>query len=219
METTSVIILESDINVASLQLQSINAIPGFTCTQLFTRFDEFTASKINADILMLDLDMPDLKGITALPIILKKNPDISIVVNSSKNEIEHILDSISLGAVGYIEKSDFFEIIGIVLKNIKQDGAYITPKIARRIFDYFQHSNVSRNTKLLTQREIQVAYLIKEGHSYKQVATKCEISVDTVRMHIRNIYRKLDVKSKIQLANRITGGHIAHMEHISKISA
>lgn len=209
METTSIVILEADINIASMQLQAINGIPGFTCTHLFTRFDEYIASTIKADILILDLDMPDLNGVMAFPIILKKNPKISIIVYSSKDDIEKILEYISWGAVGYVEKTSFFGSIGSILRSIKQEGFFITPKMARRIFDHLRCSNVSGSTEILTQREIQIAYLIKDGYSYKQAAEKCKISVDTVRMHIRNIYRKMNVNSKIQLANRISIGRFA----------
>ena len=219
MSQTSVVVLECDIALAGLQLQSINAINGFSCTQLFTSMDEFLDAKINAEIVILDLGMPLMNGLTSLPLIQKKFPKVSIVINSTKDDIGTILEAISLGAVGYVDKSSFFETIDLVLKNVKLEGAYITPKIARRIFDYFQHSNSMTNTQTLTQREIQVAYLIKEGNSYKQVAEKCRISVDTVRMHIRNIYKKLQVKSKIQLANRISGGQIPYMQQFPKIVA
>lgn len=219
MSRMSVVLLESDIALAGLQLQSVNATDGFTCTQLFTSLDDFLNSKAPPDIVILDLGMPTMDGLTAVPLIQKKFPKTAIIINSSKDDIGTIFEAISLGAVGYVDKSSFFETIDQVLRNVKKEGAYITPKIARRIFDYFQHTNNSTPTSALTQREWQVAYLIKNGNSYRQVADKCSISVDTVRMHIRNIYRKLDVNSKIQLANRITRIPVQKYGEITSLSA
>lgn len=217
MRPISVVILDDDIAMAGIQLQRINSIDGFSCTQLFTNAHDLLNSKISPDIILLDLVMADLDGLTVMPLLMKKFPNASVVIHSNNEDIGTILESISLGAVGYIDKTSFHDSIESVLKNVQKEGAYITPKIARRIFDFFQHSSSTTNS--LTQRELQVAYLIKEGHSYKQVGERCGISVDTVRMHIRNIYRKLEVNSKVQLANRISKSMVLPIQAYAKISA
>lgn len=217
MHPISVVILDDDIAQAGLQLQRINSVEGFTCTQLFRDPQDFLNSRTNPSIVLLDLEMQEMDALTALPLILKKFPKASIVINSINEDVSTILECISLGAVGYIDKLSFFDVIETVLKNIQKEGAYITPKIARRLFDYFQHAE--KATHSLTQRELQVAYLIKEGSSYKQVADRCGISVDTVRMHIRNIYKKLKVNSKVQLANCISKSQVMHMDQFERKTA
>lgn len=202
MRPLTVVIVEEDIVLAGLQLQRVNSIEGFSCRQLFTAAQDLLTSKIEPDIILLDLEISDMDGLAAIPLLLKKFPSAACVINSIKEDAGSILESISLGAIAYVDKNSFFDSIETVLTQVKKDGVYITPKIAKQIFTFFQHS--TKTTFSLTQRELQIAYLIKEGYAYKQIAKKCSISVDTVRMHIRNIYRKLDVNSKIQLANLIS---------------
>lgn len=202
MPLHSVVIIEEDLSLASMHLQRINAVDGYVCTQIFTNFNEFLESKSRPDVIIVDITMHGMSGLTTLPLILKKFPNSSVIVSSGKEDHETIVRAISIGAVAYIDKSSFLDTIEDGLKEIKNNGAYITPKIAKRIFEYFHNPNSSQD--ILTQRELQIAHLINDAMSYKQVAEKCGISVDTVRMHIRNIYRKLNVHSKIQLANLLS---------------
>lgn len=217
MRPISVVILDGDIAQAGMQLQRINAVEGFFCTQLFTRHQDFLYSKSHPDIVLFNSWTPDMDGLTVLPLILKKFPNTSVVINALHEDVSTIVSYISLGAVGYIDTLSFNDEIDLVLRTVQKEGAYISPRIAKKLFESFQHSNAS--TCLLTQRELQVAYLIKEGNSYKQVAIHCGISVDTVRMHIRNIYKKLQVNSKVQLANRMGKSPIMHMETYVKKTA
>lgn len=202
MKTRSIAIIEDDIEYAGLQLQKVNSVSGFICTQLFVEAQDFLKSSLNPDIILLDLNLPNMDGLTALPLIAKKCPNASIIINSVKEDIDTVFDSIEMGAVGYIDKLSFFETVESVLTNIRDNGAYITPKVARKIIEHFQQPNTYKEQ--LTPREIEVACFIKDGLSYKKVAERCDISLDTVRMHIRNIYKKLNVNTKHQLTKIIS---------------
>lgn len=197
-----VAIIEDDIEYASLQLQKVNTISGFICTQFFVDAQEFLKSPIQADIILLDLNLPNMDGMTALPLIIQKKPNASIVINSMKEDVNTILDALALGAVGYIDKQSFFETVENVLINVRDNGAFMTPKIARKVIEYFQQPSAYK--EVLTPREVEVACYIKDGLSYKQISEKCEISIDTVRMHIRNIYKKMNVNTKHQLMKKMS---------------
>jgi DNA-binding NarL/FixJ family response regulator len=95
-----------------------------------------------------------------------------------------------------------------VLVAVSMEGGFISQKITKKILDYF-HQPSSFST-LLTNREMEVAYYINDGFTYRQIAQRCDISIDTVRMHIRNIYRKLNVKSKVQLINNMKTNNDQH---------
>lgn len=202
MGPTTIVILEDELDFASVLLQTVNAIEGFSCTQIYTDPQQFLFSNAKADIILLDLVMPNMDGMTALPLILKKYPKAAVVINSVKEDINSILEAITLGALGYIDKQSFFQTAEVVLKHVQNGGAYMTPKVAAKIFEYFK--KVPSYQSVLTARELEVACHIKDGMSYKQIAEVCHISIDTVRMHIRNIYKKLNINSKIQLANIIS---------------
>ena len=202
MAQTTVVIIEDELDLAGVQLQTVNAIQGFSCTQIYTDPQQFLIANVKADIVLLDLVMPNMDGMTALPLILKKYPNTAIIINSVKEDISTILEAVTLGALGYIDKQSFFQSIEIVLKHVQNGGAYMTPKVATKIFEYFKKSPSYQKT--LTTRELEIACLIKDGMSYKNIAEVCFISLDTVRMHIRNIYKKLNIHSKVQLANIIS---------------
>jgi DNA-binding CsgD family transcriptional regulator len=86
-----------------------------------------------------------------------------------------------------------------VFTAIEDDGAYMTPKIARKVMAYFQMKE--NKLEKLTKREIEITHSILDGLSYKLVADRHNISIDSVRSHIKNIYKKLNINSKSELFN------------------
>lgn len=197
-----VIIVEDDKEFAELQLNTINSIDNFQVKDYYLNPIEFLKSTHeHIDIILLDIIMPEMDGITAIKPISEKFPKASIIINSIKQDTDTILRCLQEGAVGYVDKQNFFEYVEEVLNSVINEGAFITPKIARRIFDYFSHKK--NNLEELSPRETQVALAISEGLSYKLVANKLNISIDTVRMNIRNIYKKLKINSKSELVKYV----------------
>jgi DNA-binding NarL/FixJ family response regulator len=145
--------------------------------------------------------MPEMNGIDAIDPILLKYPEALIVMNTIKDDQETIFTALKRGALGFIDKQSFDVNYEDVLLNIAKGGAYMTPSIARKVVSNFQDSN--NTLEKLSPREKDIANRILEGLSYKLVAIECGISIDTVRIHIKNIYRKLKINSKSQLFNLI----------------
>ena len=100
-----------------------------------------------------------------------------------------------------MDKFNFNIHIENVLITIDNDEAYISPKITKRLLLFFNESRIIMDS--LTNREKDVADGILEGLSYKLIADKCSISIDTVRMHIKNIYKKLHINSKGELISKL----------------
>lgn len=197
-----VVIIEDDIEFAEIQLRTINSLDNYEVISFFPNPVEFLQAKIlDIDIILLDIIMPQMNGIEAISPILEKYPTSSIIINSIKQDTNTILKSLQLGAVGYVDKQNFFNYIKEVLNSVINDGAFITPKIARKIFDYF----LQKKNKLeeLSPRESQVANAIAEGMSYKLVAAELDLSIDTIRTNIRNIYKKLKINSKSELVKYV----------------
>lgn len=203
-----IVIIEDDLDFARLQQDAINETEKYSCHSIFSNPVDFLESDIeNFDIILLDIVMPRLNGLDAITPILKKFPSISIVINSVKDDVAVILKALQEGAVGYIDKQNYLRYLEDVLDNVSGDGAFMTPKIARKIFDYFQ--NKKNNMKKLTDREKQIAQGIIDGLSYKLIASEYNISIDTVRMNIRNIYKKFKVNSKTEFINILNNFKIA----------
>ncbi|PTT76691.1 helix-turn-helix transcriptional regulator, partial [Chryseobacterium sp. HMWF001] len=123
---------------------------------------------------------------------------------SVQDDTETILMALRLGVIGYIDKQNFDVYIYEVLNSIKNDGAFMTPKIAKKVFAFF--NNKQRKLNILTKREREVAIGIIDGLSYKLIADKLSISIETVRMNIKSIYRKYKIHSKSELISMIYKG-------------
>ena len=174
-----------------------------TCKHLFTNPVEFLQNPIEADIYLLDIVMPEMNGIDAIDRILKLYPNSAIVMNTIKDDSETIFKALQLGASGYIDKQSFEMNFKEVFASIENGGAYMTPKIARQVIAFFnQPKNISEQ---LTEREKDIVNGILDGLSYKLIADRYSISIDTVRMNVKKIYRKLKINSKSELF-KIMGG-------------
>lgn len=198
-----IIIIEDDIHLARLMQENVNEVESMTCKHLFTNPFEFLQNPIEADIYLLDIVMPEMNGIDAIDRILKLYPNSAIVMNTIKDDSETIFKALQLGASGYIDKQSFEMNFKEVFASIENGGAYMTPKIARQVIAFFnQPKNISEQ---LTEREKDIVNGILDGLSYKLIADRYSISIDTVRMNVKKIYRKLKINSKSELF-KIMGG-------------
>jgi DNA-binding NarL/FixJ family response regulator len=194
-----VIIIEDNMIIAELIQKQINNQGEYLCEKYYLNPVEFLKSDDYCDIILLDIMMPEMTGLEAIDKILAKLPNVSIIINSIKDDSETIFKALQKGAVGYIDKQSFDNSFIDVFKSVENNGAYMTPKIARKVMDFFSGKNKIMST--LSEREIEVANAILDGLSYKMIADKYVISIDTVRSHIKNIYKKLSINSKSQLFN------------------
>jgi DNA-binding NarL/FixJ family response regulator len=195
--TKEVIIIENDIVLAEAMKDSVNSLEGYSCNLIFVNVSDFLASKSKGDILLLDLMLSGENGLDFISRIALQYPDMAIIVNTIKDDSDTIFKVLQLGALGYIDKQSFELDFKEVFHCIENDGAYMTPKIARRVMNYFQHSRDSYEQ--LTKRETDIVNGILEGLSYKAIGDKYNIALDTVRTNIKRIYKKLNINSKGEL--------------------
>jgi DNA-binding NarL/FixJ family response regulator len=196
----NVIILEDDFHMAQLMKEKINELPDYQCNSIYANPVDFFENPNAATIFLLDIVMPKMNGLNAIKKILNLYPDSNIIINSIKEDSDTIFNAIQLGAIGYIDKQSFQMDYQEVFDAIKDDGAYMTPKIARKVMAHFQKKE--NDLGKLTKREIDVTNGILDGLSYKLVADRHNLSIDSVRSHIKNIYRKLNINSKSELFNK-----------------
>jgi DNA-binding NarL/FixJ family response regulator len=188
-------IIEDDFVLSQFLQKKINELEDFECVNTFITINEFIFSNSPADILLLDISLPGTNGVDGIPIILNKYPSLKIIMNSINDDIDTIYKTLQLGAIGYIDKQSFDDNIFDVLKTVEKDGAYMTPRIARKVIEGFKQPKMTQ----LSDREQDIVQGILDGYSYQQVADKYFITIDTVRSHIKNIYKKLSINSKAQL--------------------
>ena len=197
----NVVVIEDDRVISELLKNKINESDDFLVVNTYENPVLFLNDKIKFDIILLDIVMPEMNGLDAIDPILTKYPDALIVMNTIKDDQETIFTALKRGALGFIDKQSFDVNFEEVLQIVANGGAYMTPSIARKVVTNFQEP--SSSLEKLSPREKEIANGILKGLSYKLVAMEFGISIDTVRIHIKNIYRKLKINSKSQLFNLI----------------
>ena len=207
-----VAIFEDNNNMREGLFQLINGSSGFTCTGAFPNCDDLVRriKSANPDVIVMDIEMPGISGIEGVKLVKENFPGIKILMETIFEDDLKIFDSICAGAEGYILKNTApTEILGAI-KEIYEGGSPMTPTIANRVIKMVksQRTSDSKNTFNLTDREKEILSCLVEGMSYKLIADECTISIDTENVHIKNIYKKLQVHSKSEAVAKAIKGKI-----------
>jgi len=149
---------------------------------------------LRPDIVLMDIEMPGIDGISAVRMIKKEFPEIRIIMQTVFEDEARIFASLQAGAEGYILKNASAERIIDSIREVNAGGASMTPSVALRVMKYFNQVK-SVVDYSLTSKEKEVLALLAEGNSYKMAAAKLGITYSTVNSHIKNIYEKLHVHS------------------------
>jgi len=128
-------------------------------------------------------------------------PESDVIVFSDQNDTAVVLDALRAGALGYMAKDTPFLQIREIIIGVSVGGAYMSPTVARKITDYFRVEK--QEVVELTTREKEIVACLTEGLSYKMIACRLFLSLDTVRFHLRNIYKKLQVNSKAEVIAKV----------------
>ncbi len=160
--------------------------------------------KYPIDVMLMDINMPDMNGIEATEKIKEKFPDIKVIMLTVFDENDKIFDSILAGASGYLLKDVKTIQIVEAIEDVLDGGAPMSPEIATRILGLLRGKSTGELKKErakqfnLTNRELEILQEIASGAHYNQIAEKLFISPKTVRKHIENIYSKLHVHNKVE---------------------
>jgi two-component system, NarL family, response regulator LiaR len=148
------------------------------------------------DVILMDINMPGMSGIEATRLIKERFPDINILILTVFDDKERIFDALCAGATGYLLKKSSAQQIVEAIEDLYHGGSPMSGEIARKVLDFFHLQPVNENQYDLSDREREVLQCLAKGDSYKMIGDRCCISMGTVRSHINNIYRKLQVNSK-----------------------
>ncbi len=149
----------------------------------------------NPDVVLMDIEMPGVDGISGVSIIKKSFPKIRIVMQTVFQDEEKIFASLKAGAEGYILKNASAENIIQSIEDVHNGGAYMTPSVALRVMNYFGKPETKEQKYNLSPREKEVLKYLTDGLSYKMIADKMEVTYFTVNAHVKKIYEKLHVHS------------------------
>lgn len=179
----------------------INGTNGYSCQNTFPNCEKFLSDKefTNFDVVLMDIGLPGINGIEGVKRAKKINPNLNILMLTVYEESSVVFEALCAGACGYLVKKTPPSRLLEAIKEIYEGGSPMSSNIARQVITTFQKNKKFYNDSSdydLSQREIGVLNLLADGSNYQEIADALFISVDTVRHHIRNIYKKLHVHSQ-----------------------
>jgi len=157
------------------------------------------------DLILMDIEMPKMNGIEATKIIKKNHPQIKIIMLTVFDNDEHIFNAIQAGADGYLMKEVAPDVLYDGICETLKGGAAMNPSIAMKTLKLLRNPvDFSKDEEevSLSDREIEVLEQVSKGLSYTQIAENLFLSPSTIRKHIENIYKKLQVHSKMEAVQK-----------------
>jgi len=200
----NVAIVEDDVYIRSSVMQFLQMQPEFNHVHEFGSVEEFMLSGIAPDVLLLDIELPGVTGLEGAFHIKQKHPQVNILMLTVYEDKERIFKALQAGATGYLLKNIPLPKLKAAILDADDGGVPMSPLVAKKVIAFFSGKPVATEnptSEQLTARELEVARLLINGDTYKQIAWHLHISPDTVRQHIKNIYRKLQINSRVQLIN------------------
>ena len=159
------------------------------------------------DVVLMDIQMPEVNGVEATAMIKNDFPNIKIIVLTTFNDDEYIYDALKNGASGYLLKDASTSEILKAVRTVYNGGALIQSEVAVKVIDKFSQlaketvdKHIDKRVELLTEREIEICRLIAEGKNNQEIAEQLFLSQGTVKNHITRVLIKLDLRDRTQLA-------------------
>ncbi len=170
---------------------------GLELFAVFQSVEEITAEILQADVVLMDIGLPGKSGIEGLKEIKSHAPEIHIIMLTNYIDDAKIFEALAAGADGYLLKKVSTTRILEAIYDTYRGGSSITPLIARRVLKTFKIPITETiHREQLSPRVVEILALLVQGMNYKSAAEELFISPETVRNHIRNIYKKLQVRSR-----------------------
>lgn len=193
-----VAIIEDVRNIRDGLTMLINGTEGFRCTGTYRTMEE-ALEKIPLDVpdvVLSDIGLPQMDGIEGIRILKERYPDLLILMLSVYDDDERIFDALCAGACGYLLKGTPPARLLECLKEAVAGGAPMSPEVASRVIKLFRDIRPPESAYELTPHEIRLLQLLVDGHTYPTAAATLNVSVNTVKFHMRQIYEKMQVHSK-----------------------
>lgn len=206
----SVAIVEDDQLIREGVENYLGSQEDMVCTTATDSVEQFLKEIDSAgapEVLLMDIGLPGMSGISGMKILNERFPGINIIMFTIHHDSHKIFQSLCAGASGYLLKNTPFSKISEAIRIAATGGSFMSPQIARKVMDFF-HEKQQPADSVLTVREKEIVMGLVDGLSYKMIAGQSGISIETVRTHIKNIYKKLHVHCKADVIRKSLSGEI-----------
>lgn len=201
-------IIEDDKGIRNTIAEYLSYQEAIECTHTYDNVEDFLALhplvRAPLNVLLLDINLPNMSGLEAIPLIKKANPHLEIIMLTIHSSSEMVFQALCAGATGYLLKTTSLPDIAEAIQSHHAGGSAMSPSIARLVVSRFSPTTQLVPTSpadqqlVLTPREMQVLEALVDGLSYKLIAARLQMSVNTLPVHIRSIYKKLQINSKAE---------------------
>lgn len=204
-----VAILEDLKEVAEILREDLNEAEDISCQHVYFNAEDamhFLPKVGKMDILIVDIGLPRASGIDAIHHLTEYCPGMQFCMFTVYEDDEKIFNSLKSGANGYLLKGTSTEKLIDSIRELHSGGAPMSPTIARRLISNFKINTIDDQKSQilpLTDRELELLHLLKEGLLYKEIASNLSITVGTVKQHIHKIYKKLHVSNRTEAVNKL----------------
>jgi len=188
----------------------INGSTGFRCVASYPNAEEALEDLPDEppDVVLMDIHLPKMSGIECVARLKERLPQLQIMMLTVYEDDDLVFKSLVAGATGYILKktppAELLEAIQVLYNG----GSPMSNQIARKVVEAFrQMGKSSQETENLSERETEILSYLSKGYHDKEIADTLFISVETVRTHLRNIYKKIHVRSRTEAALKYLGRH------------
>ena len=198
-ETIRIAVVEDDQTVRDGLQMLLNGSPGFSCVAAYGNGEDAVAGlpAANPDVVLMDINLPGISGIECILALKEQKVPMLFIMLTIFEDADDIFHSLSAGATGYLLKQTPPAKLLEAIQDVFRGGSPMSGEIARKVVQSFQHPmpNYAAANNLTKREDEILSYLVK-GFFYKEIAGLLFISVETVRTHIRNIYEKLQVRTR-----------------------
>ncbi|MBK7681041.1 MAG: response regulator transcription factor [Bacteroidetes bacterium] len=208
MKKIRIILVEDDKEILEMMEGIISDENDMVVVKTFSNGDSFLKSWENysCDVVLMDINMVGKNGIECIGIAKPINPNVQFLVCTVFENPKYIFQALCSGATGYLLKNNAGDKLLTAIREISQGGSPMSVSIARMVVDSFaSKQKATIHNELLTPREKEILDLLAQGLMYKEIASRKEIGVETVRKHVYNIYEKLQVNSRTEAINKVYG--------------
>lgn len=191
-----VLLYEDNAKLRASLTQLLNDVESFEVAGAYSHCDNVVneIASSGAQLIIMDIDMPGIGGIKGVKEAKSVFPDVKIIMHTVFDDDTRIFECICAGADGYMLKNTTPSKLIQSLQEVMNGDVAMSPFVAQKVFLHFRKQNLPEKDPFnLTRRELEILQLLVQGNSYKMIAEKSSISIDTVKRHLQNVYTKLHV--------------------------